>query len=198
MCIVFCSLNRMCFVHKWMLTREGQKKSPCMNRDVYLVLYFISFFLTLKFFTALWFLNAFKTLWDQLRDLKWKMMNTLCFVLNIFFCTMTCICCSPPVDVDECAAGIAVCPRFRKCINTFGSYICKCHEGFDLQYINGKYQCIGTVRRSPQWGFHRSNTQRSWMCGQWWWFMTKVFSVRQLLFFTPCKDIKPICLLMHQ
>lgn len=49
------------------------------------------------------------------------------------------------VDVDECAAGIAVCPRFRKCINTFGSYICKCHEGFDLQYINGKYQCIGTV-----------------------------------------------------
>lgn len=48
-------------------------------------------------------------------------------------------------DVDECATGIAVCPRFRKCINTFGSYICKCHEGFDLQYINGKYQCIGTV-----------------------------------------------------
>uniref|UniRef100_A0A667Y7F0 Nephronectin a n=1 Tax=Myripristis murdjan TaxID=586833 RepID=A0A667Y7F0_9TELE len=46
------------------------------------------------------------------------------------------------VDVDECATGIAVCPRFRKCINTFGSYICKCHEGFDLQYINGKYQCI--------------------------------------------------------
>uniref|UniRef100_A0A3Q2EHS6 Nephronectin a n=1 Tax=Cyprinodon variegatus TaxID=28743 RepID=A0A3Q2EHS6_CYPVA len=46
------------------------------------------------------------------------------------------------VDVDECAAGIAVCPRFRKCINTFGSYICKCHEGFDLQYVSGKYQCI--------------------------------------------------------
>lgn len=46
------------------------------------------------------------------------------------------------VDVDECAAGIAVCPRFRKCINTFGSYICKCHEGFDLQYVNGKYQCL--------------------------------------------------------
>ncbi|RXM97685.1 Nephronectin [Acipenser ruthenus] len=46
------------------------------------------------------------------------------------------------VDVDECATGRAVCPRFRKCINTFGSYICKCHEGFDLKYINGKYQCI--------------------------------------------------------
>ncbi|TRY66213.1 hypothetical protein DNTS_006058 [Danionella cerebrum] len=45
------------------------------------------------------------------------------------------------VDVDECATGLAVCPRFRKCINTFGSYICKCHDGFELQYINGKYQC---------------------------------------------------------
>ncbi|KAG9344133.1 hypothetical protein JZ751_012615 [Albula glossodonta] len=45
------------------------------------------------------------------------------------------------VDVDECVTGTAVCPRFRKCINTFGSYICKCHEGFELQYINGKYQC---------------------------------------------------------
>ncbi|XP_061839880.1 nephronectin a isoform X6 [Nerophis lumbriciformis] len=46
------------------------------------------------------------------------------------------------VDVDECATGLAVCPRCRKCINTFGSYICKCHDGFDLQYIKGKYQCI--------------------------------------------------------
>ncbi|XP_045578842.1 nephronectin isoform X8 [Salmo salar] len=46
------------------------------------------------------------------------------------------------VDVDECATGMATCPRFRQCINTFGSYICRCHEGFDLQYINGKYQCL--------------------------------------------------------
>lgn len=55
-------------------------------------------------------------------------------------------------DVDECAAGIAVCPRFRKCINTFGSYICKCHDGYDLQYISGKYQCIGTVIVVPSQG----------------------------------------------
>lgn len=48
-------------------------------------------------------------------------------------------------DVDECATGHAVCPRFRKCINTFGSYICKCHDGFDLQYINGKFQCTGKL-----------------------------------------------------
>ncbi|XP_023372816.1 nephronectin [Otolemur garnettii] len=45
------------------------------------------------------------------------------------------------VDVDECATGRAACPRFRQCVNTFGSYICKCHKGFDLMYIGGKYQC---------------------------------------------------------
>ncbi|XP_069878502.1 nephronectin isoform X5 [Dipodomys merriami] len=45
------------------------------------------------------------------------------------------------VDVDECATGKVSCPRFRQCVNTFGSYICKCHKGFDLMYIGGKYQC---------------------------------------------------------
>ncbi|XP_031231421.1 nephronectin isoform X8 [Mastomys coucha] len=45
------------------------------------------------------------------------------------------------VDIDECATGRVSCPRFRQCVNTFGSYICKCHPGFDLMYIGGKYQC---------------------------------------------------------
>uniref|UniRef100_A0A8C7E9H9 Nephronectin n=1 Tax=Nothoprocta perdicaria TaxID=30464 RepID=A0A8C7E9H9_NOTPE len=45
------------------------------------------------------------------------------------------------IDIDECATGRVICPRFRHCINTFGSYICRCHKGFDLMYIGGKYQC---------------------------------------------------------
>ncbi|KFQ71981.1 Nephronectin, partial [Phaethon lepturus] len=45
------------------------------------------------------------------------------------------------VDIDECATGRVICPQFRHCVNTFGSYICKCHKGFDLMYIGGKYQC---------------------------------------------------------
>ncbi|KAL2101695.1 hypothetical protein ACEWY4_003456 [Coilia grayii] len=45
------------------------------------------------------------------------------------------------VDIDECAAGLAVCPRFHRCINTFGGYTCKCFEGFIQTFINGKYQC---------------------------------------------------------
>lgn len=47
------------------------------------------------------------------------------------------------LDIDECATGRASCPRYRQCVNTFGSYVCKCHKGFDLMYIGGKYQCHG-------------------------------------------------------
>lgn len=46
-------------------------------------------------------------------------------------------------DVDECVSGGGVCPRRRKCVNTFGSFLCKCHLGFRLTYINGRYTCIG-------------------------------------------------------
>ncbi|MEQ2200037.1 hypothetical protein XENOCAPTIV_020620, partial [Xenoophorus captivus] len=47
------------------------------------------------------------------------------------------------VDIDECALGGVMCPRHRKCFNTFGSFFCKCHLGFKLTYINGRYACIG-------------------------------------------------------
>ncbi|XP_063043458.1 nephronectin isoform X2 [Engraulis encrasicolus] len=46
------------------------------------------------------------------------------------------------VDVDECATGLASCPRSRQCVNTFGSYLCTCHPGFTLRYANGRYRCI--------------------------------------------------------
>lgn len=55
-------------------------------------------------------------------------------------------------DVDECVSGGGgVCPRRRKCVNTFGSFLCKCHLGFRLTYINGRYTCIGEAdaRGSP-------------------------------------------------
>ncbi|XP_077073021.1 epidermal growth factor-like protein 6 isoform X1 [Siphateles boraxobius] len=46
------------------------------------------------------------------------------------------------VDIDECATGTNQCPFNRQCINTFGSYYCKCQEGYDLKYVNGKYDCV--------------------------------------------------------
>uniref|UniRef100_A0A8C9RYK0 Nephronectin n=1 Tax=Scleropages formosus TaxID=113540 RepID=A0A8C9RYK0_SCLFO len=73
------------------------------------------------------------------------------------------------VDVDECSLGRAMCPRFRKCINTFGSYVCRCHEGFELRYISGKYHCADVNECSS--GQHRCagfatchNTPGSYKC----------------------------------
>nr|XP_056710997.1 nephronectin [Euleptes europaea] len=73
------------------------------------------------------------------------------------------------IDVDECATGRVTCPRFRKCVNTFGSYICKCHKGFDLMYIGGKYQCHDidecSLGQYQCGGFSRCyNTQGSYKC----------------------------------
>ncbi|KAM6143727.1 epidermal growth factor-like protein 6 isoform 2-T2 [Erethizon dorsatum] len=46
------------------------------------------------------------------------------------------------LDIDECASGKAVCPYNRRCVNTFGSYYCKCHIGFELKYSSGRYDCV--------------------------------------------------------
>ncbi|XP_027464361.1 epidermal growth factor-like protein 6 isoform X1 [Zalophus californianus] len=46
------------------------------------------------------------------------------------------------IDIDECASGKAVCPYNRRCVNTFGSYYCKCHVGFELKYVRGRYDCV--------------------------------------------------------
>ncbi|KAG8451915.1 hypothetical protein GDO86_003925 [Hymenochirus boettgeri] len=45
------------------------------------------------------------------------------------------------IDIDECAAGKATCPFNRRCVNTFGSYYCKCQIGYELKYVNGRYDC---------------------------------------------------------
>ncbi|EPY76826.1 EGF-like-domain, multiple 6 [Camelus ferus] len=45
-------------------------------------------------------------------------------------------------NIDECASDKAVCPYNRRCVNTFGSYYCKCHVGFELKYISGRYDCV--------------------------------------------------------
>lgn len=50
-----------------------------------------------------------------------------------------------PSDIDECVTGKNLCPYDRQCVNTFGSYFCKCQEGFDLKYVEGKYDCVGEV-----------------------------------------------------
>ncbi|CAL8325945.1 unnamed protein product [Lota lota] len=46
------------------------------------------------------------------------------------------------VDIDECVQRRGVCPRDRKCVNTFGSFLCNCPHGFRLVYIKGRYTCI--------------------------------------------------------
>ncbi|XP_013920983.1 PREDICTED: epidermal growth factor-like protein 6, partial [Thamnophis sirtalis] len=45
-------------------------------------------------------------------------------------------------DIDECATGRAVCSFNRRCINTFGSFYCKCQIGYKLKHLNGRYDCI--------------------------------------------------------
>uniref|UniRef100_UPI00358F7D2D epidermal growth factor-like protein 6 isoform X3 n=1 Tax=Myxine glutinosa TaxID=7769 RepID=UPI00358F7D2D len=45
------------------------------------------------------------------------------------------------LDVNECKMNRVVCSHHKTCVNTFGSYRCKCMEGFDLQYVHGKFQC---------------------------------------------------------
>ncbi|KAM8857751.1 epidermal growth factor-like protein 6 isoform 1-T1 [Synchiropus picturatus] len=73
------------------------------------------------------------------------------------------------VDIDECVTGKNLCPYNRQCVNTFGSYYCKCQDGYDLKYVNGKYDCLdldeclsGTHKCSQ----HAAcvNTQGSYKC----------------------------------
>ncbi|KAM9320037.1 epidermal growth factor-like protein 6 [Gastrophryne carolinensis] len=46
------------------------------------------------------------------------------------------------IDIDECASGKVTCPSNRRCVNTFGSYFCKCQDGYELKYVKGRYDCV--------------------------------------------------------
>ncbi|XP_004710075.1 epidermal growth factor-like protein 6 [Echinops telfairi] len=72
-------------------------------------------------------------------------------------------------DIDECASGEAICPYNRRCVNTFGSYYCKCHVGFELKYIRGRYDCVDRnecAANTHTCSFHANclNTQGSFKC----------------------------------
>ncbi|XP_034042567.1 epidermal growth factor-like protein 6 isoform X2 [Thalassophryne amazonica] len=73
------------------------------------------------------------------------------------------------VDIDECVTGKNLCPFNRKCVNTFGSYYCKCQDGYDLKYVEGKYDCVDLDECTS--GTHKCshhatclNTQGSYKC----------------------------------
>ncbi|KAM6094499.1 epidermal growth factor-like protein 6 isoform 3-T3 [Chlamydotis macqueenii] len=73
------------------------------------------------------------------------------------------------IDVDECSTGKAVCSYNRRCVNTFGSYYCKCQLGYELKYINGHYDCVDVnecVTDTHRCNLHAEclNTKGSFKC----------------------------------
>ncbi|XP_041939384.1 epidermal growth factor-like protein 6 isoform X1 [Alosa sapidissima] len=73
------------------------------------------------------------------------------------------------VDIDECVTGQNLCPYNRRCVNTFGSYFCKCQNGFDLKYVDGKYDCVDVdecISGTHKCSHHAEclNTQGSYKC----------------------------------
>ncbi|XP_069626489.1 epidermal growth factor-like protein 6 [Haliaeetus albicilla] len=73
------------------------------------------------------------------------------------------------IDIDECSAGKAVCSYNRRCINTFGSYYCKCQLGYELKYVSGRYDCVDInecVTNTHRCNLHAEclNTEGSFKC----------------------------------
>ncbi|XP_028739379.1 epidermal growth factor-like protein 6 isoform X1 [Peromyscus leucopus] len=73
------------------------------------------------------------------------------------------------LDIDECASKKAVCPYNRRCVNTFGSYYCKCHIGFELKYVSRRYDCVDInecALNTHMCSLHANclNTQGSFKC----------------------------------
>uniref|UniRef100_A0A670YEG6 EGF like domain multiple 6 n=1 Tax=Pseudonaja textilis TaxID=8673 RepID=A0A670YEG6_PSETE len=73
------------------------------------------------------------------------------------------------IDIDECATGRAVCSFNRRCINTFGSFYCKCQIGYELKHLNGRYVCVDInecIASTPKCNLHAEclNIQGSFKC----------------------------------
>ena len=47
--------------------------------------------------------------------------------------------CTTPVDIDECARGLADCDVNANCSDTEGSYVCNCFQG----YTGSGVECTG-------------------------------------------------------
>ncbi|XP_071287252.1 epidermal growth factor-like protein 6 [Agelaius tricolor] len=73
------------------------------------------------------------------------------------------------IDIDECSTGKAVCSYNRRCVNTFGSFYCKCQQGYELKYTSGRYSCADVnecVTNTHRCNLHAEclNTQGSFQC----------------------------------
>nr|XP_028583523.1 epidermal growth factor-like protein 6 isoform X2 [Podarcis muralis] len=73
------------------------------------------------------------------------------------------------IDINECSSGKAVCSFNRRCVNTFGSYYCKCQIGYELKYVSGRYDCVDInecTTTIPKCNIHAEclNTQGSFKC----------------------------------
>ncbi|KAM6446900.1 epidermal growth factor-like protein 6 [Liasis olivaceus] len=73
------------------------------------------------------------------------------------------------IDIDECATGRAVCSFNRRCVNTFGSFYCKCQIGYELKHLNGRFDCVDInecIASMPKCNLHAEclNSQGSFKC----------------------------------
>uniref|UniRef100_A0A8C5T2P5 EGF like domain multiple 6 n=1 Tax=Malurus cyaneus samueli TaxID=2593467 RepID=A0A8C5T2P5_9PASS len=73
------------------------------------------------------------------------------------------------IDIDECSTGKAVCSYNRRCVNTFGSYYCKCQLGYELKDASGRYNCVDVnecVTNTHRCNLHAEclNTEGSFQC----------------------------------
>ena len=77
------------------------------------------------------------------------MQDNLCHPYNytkygkaaIIYIHIICTCIFALVDIDECSMNTTMCHDLAQCVNTNGSYTCKCMTGYEG---NGVDNCSGT------------------------------------------------------